>query len=114
MPDPDPIRIDELRARLRETQEAAQRLADEGWAGSDSPPRDQAAAADEIHALVAILRTLRDAVPDDLWEQIREIARQLLILLRALLDLLVERMGAEDPARAPRSGGPTLQDIPIA
>jgi hypothetical protein len=119
MPDPDPIRIDELRARLRETQEAAQRFADEGWVGAGSPPnaQAQAAAADEIAALVSVLRTLRDAVPEDLWEQVREIVRQLLLLLRALLDLIVERLGAEDgrsPGPSGRFAGPDLQDIPIA
>jgi hypothetical protein len=115
MPDPDPIRIDELRARLRETQEAAQRLADEDWTAADVPPHARAEAADEISALVSILRTLRDAVPEDLWEQVRVIVRQLLLLLRALLDLIVERLGADssrDPR--PRHGGPDLQDIPIA
>lgn len=115
-PEPEPTRLDELRARLRETQEAAQRLADDGWAGPDSPPHAQHAAADEIQALVAVLRTLRDAVPDDLWEQVREIVRRLLLLLRALLDLIVERLGVEHdaPRGAGGSGrGPDLQDIPI-
>jgi hypothetical protein len=54
---------------------------------------------------------------DEVWEQVREIARQLLLLLRALLDLVVERLGAEGGRapgpRRPR-GGPDLQDIPIA
>jgi hypothetical protein len=113
---PEPTRIDELRARLRETQEAAQRLADEGGVGADSSPRGQAETADEIQALVAVLRALRDAVPDDLWEQVREIVRQLLVLLRALLDLIVERLGGEPDAPRRRAGGgrgPMLQDIPI-
>ena len=108
---PEPTRLDDLRERLRETQAAAQRLADEIPA---VPPRAQAEAADEIQALVSVLRTLRDAVPDDLWEQIREIVRQLLLLLRALLDLIVERLGADGGAAAPRRPGPGLQDIPIA
>jgi hypothetical protein len=108
---PEPTRLDDLRARLRETQAAAQRLADEI---PSSPPRAQAEAADEIQALVSILRALRDAVPEDLWEQIREIVRQLLLLLRALLDLVVERLGADAaPAGAGRQG-PHLQDIPIS
>lgn len=114
---PEPTRIDELRARLRETQETAQRLAEEI---PDVPPHAQAATADELQALVAVLRTLRDAVPDDLWEQVREIVRQLLVLLRALLDLIVERLGAEPQsggrggARAGGGGrGPVPQDIPI-
>jgi len=115
MPEPaEPTRIDELRARLRDTQEAAARLAEEI---PHTPPQAQAAAADEIGALVSVLRALRDAVPEDLWEQIREIVRQLLLLLRALLDLIVERMGDEPgsaPGARPPGGGPGLQDIPIA
>jgi hypothetical protein len=114
---PEPTRLDELRARLRDTREAAERLAEEEWVGADSPTQAQHAAADEIAALVSVLRTLRDAVPDDLWEQVREIVHQLLVLLRALLDLVVDRLGA-DAAGATRRGasgrGPDLQDIPIA
>jgi hypothetical protein len=107
---PEPTRLDDLRARLRETQAAAQRLADEI---PTSPPRAHAETADEIQALVGILRALRDAVPEDLWEQIREIVRQLLLLLRALLDLIVERLGADGGGAAPRRQGPHLQDIQI-
>jgi hypothetical protein len=113
-PEPEPTRLDDLRARLRETEAAARRLADEI---PGAPPRAQAEAADEIAALVSVLRALRDAVPDDLWEQVREIVRQLLVLLRALLDLIVERLGATEGGAAPRparASGPDLQDIPIA
>ena len=55
-------------------------------------------------------------VPDDLWEQVREIVRQLLLLLRALLDLVVERLGADEHAGGASAAGPGgsgLQDIPI-
>lgn len=107
---PEPTSLDDLRARLRETQVAAQRLADE----IPTAAQARSETAGEIHALVAVLHALRDAVPDDLWEQIREIVRQLLLLLRALLDLVVERLSTESSggARAGRQG-PGLQDIPI-
>lgn len=108
---PEPTRIDELRARLRDTREAAERLAEEI---PGAPREAQAEAADEINALVNVLRALRDAVPDDLWEQVREIVRQLLLLLRALLDLVVERLGAGEASARRGDGGPTLQNIPIA
>ena len=102
MAEPEPIRLDELRARLRETQAAAERLAGQippqGWASG----RERSETAEEIQALVSILSALRAVVPDDLWEQVREIVRQLLLLLRALLDLVVERLGAEPaPGSAP-------------
>jgi hypothetical protein len=118
-PEPEPTRLDDLRARLRETEAAARRLADEipaqGWAASTSA-RQRSETAEEIQALVGVLHALRAAVPDDLWEQIREIVRQLLLLLRALLDLVVERLGAEPAAGtgAAARRGPELQDIPIA
>jgi hypothetical protein len=122
---PDPEDLDDLRARLRATQEAAEKLAGrippQGWASpaSAEDAAARSATATEIQALVGVLHALRDAVPEDLWEQVREIARQLLLLLRALLDVVVERLGADGgDARAGgarRSGaGPDLQDIPIA
>ena len=114
MAEPQPI--DELRARLRETQAAAEKLADrippQGWASAQA----RSETAEEIQALVSILGALRNVVPDDLWEQVREIVRQLLLLLRALLDLVVERLGAVSAGSAgnARSAGPGLQDIPIS
>jgi hypothetical protein len=111
---PEPDRLDELRERLRATQEAAERIAGEvppqGWASADQAS-DTAA---EIQALIAVLRTLRDLVPDDLWEQVREIVRRLLLLLRAILDLVVDRLAADRPAAGARGAGPDLQDIPIS
>jgi hypothetical protein len=116
MAEPEPIRLDELRARLRETQAAAERLAGQippqGWASG----RERSETAEEIQALVSILSALRAVVPDDLWKQVREIVRQLLLLLRALLDLVVERLGADErsgAASATGSRGSGLQDIPI-
>lgn len=116
-PDPDPL--DELRARLRATQEAAERIAGrippQGWA-SDAEPERSATAA-EIQALVSVLHALRDVVPADLWDLVREIVRQLLLLLRALLDVVVDRLGPEGAGghgpRAGRGASPDLQDIPI-
>lgn len=111
----DPDALDELRARLRATHEAAQRIAGgvppQGWAAASQDARSETAA--EIQALVGVLHTLRDLVPDDLWDQVREIARQLLLLLRALLDVVAERLGAEGAPARPRGAGPDLQDIPI-
>jgi fermentation-respiration switch protein FrsA (DUF1100 family) len=112
-PEPDD-HLDELRARLRETQEAAERIAGrvppQGWA--TAAERD--ATAGEVQALVSVLHALRDLVPEDLWEQVRELLRRLLLLLRAILDLVVDRLAADRAARAPRAPGPDLQDIPIA
>src|SRR3954466_15632811 len=112
----DPDALDELRARLRATQEAAEKIAGrvppQGWATASEDARSQTAA--EIQALVGVLHALRDLVPEDLWEQVREIARQLLLLLRALLDVVVERLGTGGADGGDRAAaGPELQDIPI-
>ena len=110
-PAPDPF--DDLRDRLRETQQAAERIAGrvppQGWASEAD--RDQTAS--EVQALVAVLHTLRDVVPDDLWEQVRELIRQLLLLLRAILDLVVERLERRGRAHGAEAPEPTVQDIPI-
>jgi hypothetical protein len=114
MAEPEPIRLDELRARLRETHAAAERLAGQippqGWASAQA----RSETAEEIQALVSILTALHAVVPEDLWEQVREIVRQLLLLLRALLDLVVDRLAGDGRAAGPRAtGSPGLQDIPI-
>jgi hypothetical protein len=118
-PEPDPL--EELRVRLRATQEAAQRIAGsvppQGWA----TPDERDATAEDVRALVAILHTLRDVLPEELWDQAREVIRQLLLLLQAILDLVVARL--EEPsedevaraaARRARRAGSGPQDIPIA
>ncbi len=121
MPDTDDP-LDELRSRIRETQDAAQRLAGEaasarsqqtppaGWASPD----DHARRTSEVQALAALLESLRDLIPDDLREQFRELVRQVLLLVRALIDWWVERIevGAVTADLQPR--GPVVQDIPIA
>jgi len=111
---PEPDDLSELRARLRETAEAAERVAGrvppQGWASA----RQRDETAGEVHALISVLQALRDLVPEELWDQVRELLRQLLLLLRAILDLVVERLGAEDgDGAARRRGGPDVQDIPI-
>ncbi|MEA2384661.1 MAG: hypothetical protein QOH72_4632 [Solirubrobacteraceae bacterium] len=110
-PEPaDPL--DDLRERLRATQEAAARLAGEaprvppqGWA---SPPRTDDGAPDELAQLVALLASLRELVPPELQQQVTDLIRQVLLLVRALLDLVIERL---EPGRG---GEPDVEDIPIA
>src|SRR5690242_12917445 len=108
---PDPL--DDLRERLRATQEAAARMAGDaprvppqGWA---TPPRADATAADgdELAALVAAVRALRELVPPELQQQVTDLIRQVLLLVRALLDMWIERLDGE------RGAEPEVQDIPI-
>jgi hypothetical protein len=110
----------ELRDRIRSTQEAAERIVREANAeaagGGRVPPRGWEAPADaagpaatELQALVSLLESLRGMLPPELREQVSDLMRQLLLVLRALIDWLVDRM--ED---GPRGAAPTVEDIPIA
>jgi hypothetical protein len=112
-PEPaDPL--SDLRDRLRATQEAAERLAGEerrvppqGWA---APPRTGGggAADEDLAQLVALLGSLRELVPPELQQQATDLIRQVLLLVRAILDHVIERLEPE------RGGEPEVEDIPIA
>ena len=117
-PRSDPLA--ELRSRMHATREAAERLAGEaahaagaiadgelpppGW----RTPRDRETMRDELDALTDLLRTIRQLLPDELEQQLAEILRQILLLLRALIDWMVDQL--------PTAGGdqPPLRDIPLA
>ena len=112
--EPDPL--SDLRDRLRETHDAAARLAGEerrvppqGWA---APPRSDQGSSDarddELAQLVALLGSLRDLVPPELQQQVTDLIRQVLLLVRAILDHVIERLEPE------RGGEPEVEDIPIA
>ena len=122
MPDP----LEELRERLGATQAAAERLAGEaagaaqraagrgvppqGWA----TPQDRTARQEEAQALVVLLQALRDVVPPELQAQVSEIIRQVLLLLRALIDFWVARLDPEGRvSSAPNPGQQRFEDIPI-
>jgi len=49
-------------------------------------------------------------VPPELWQQIRELIRQLLLLIRAIIDWWVDRI--EGPG--PRGAAPEVEDIEIS
>jgi hypothetical protein len=142
MPPPDAAGpadpLEELRAQIRATREAAERLArdepsraaggdrgatedpdpgdvpprvpPQGWA---TPPRQgEPSAQDELAALLALLQALRDLVPAELQHQVTEVIRQVLLLVRALIDHLLERL--ERDGAAPGEREPEVEDIPIA
>jgi hypothetical protein len=54
------------------------------------------------------VRALRELVPPELQQQLTDLLRQILLLLRALLDWWVERL---EPERPP--AGPDVEDIPV-
>src|SRR6059058_1556125 len=134
--------LDALRSRIRSTQDAVERLADEaaraaseaamtarpptpgeGEGEGDSeqarrsrPPRNGYAVpgggADEstreLQALVALIDVVRGLVPRELADQLVELVRELLLLVRALIDWYLERL--ELRRRAPVE----VEDIPIS
>jgi hypothetical protein len=115
--DPDPIA--DLRDRLRATQEAAARLAGgaetprQGWAapgagGAGSGASDDAGLTEDLQQLVAVVASLRELVPPELQQQVTDLIRQVLILVRAILDRWIDRL---EPGRGAE---PDVEDIPIA
>ncbi len=122
MADPDPL--EELRAQVRATQEAAQRLMDgavppRGWdaAGPGAGERP-GAFTEEVQALAGVLAALRDVLPPELQRQVSDLIRQVLLVLRAVIDWLVERMERDGAPDAGAAAGPTaagrVEDIPIS
>lgn len=116
MADSDPL--DDLRAQVRATTEAAERLIGDGvpprgW--STPAPEETAPFADELQALTSLVSALRELLPPDLREQLNDLLRQLLLVLRALIDWWVSRLDEPVPAgAAPATAGSRGQDIPIA
>ena len=125
MPDAADDPLARLRDQISATQAAAEALADEtakargqeraggvppaGWA----TPDDHARRTTEVQELAALLQALRDLVPAELEQQLREVIRDVLLLVRALIDWWVERMGEPGAPAAPSRRGPAGHDIPI-
>lgn len=115
-PDTDPF--DELRSRIRSTADAAERLTFEAAMGG-APREDDAdgsrRAADdatrEAQALLALVAMLRDVLPEDLRRQLTDLIRQVLLLVRAVLDHLLRRL--EAPGDRPAPTAPVVEDIPL-
>lgn len=124
-PDDDPLAV--LRARIRATQDAASAMAADAEAamrarrdgvppqGYSSSAAGQAETEDDLRALLGLLETLRGLVPAELQQQVSEIIRQVLLLLRALIDWWVARLEPEAGAgrAAQEPAAPRVQDIPI-
>lgn len=124
MPDEDALR--EVRAHLDDAHAAADRLVREaqrqaeaaggeperehvpprGWA---TPGAGAAPTAPDLHALLALIDAVRDAVPAELSRQLAEALRDLLLAIRALLDWYIERLG--EPA--PGGDRVEVEDIPL-
>src|SRR5436305_5028010 len=111
-PETDPF--EELRERIRSTADAAERLSFEA-ASDQGDPRERARRADETtqeaQALVALVQLLRDLLPDELRQQVMDLIRQVLKLLRAVIDWYLARL---EPSTAQRAARATVvEDIPL-
>lgn len=114
--------FDTLRARIRSTADAAERLSFEAAAGASDAPEDgpdparRARAADEAtreaQALVALVALLRDLLPDELRQQVTDLVRQVLMLVRAVIDWYLLRLAPGEAGERPPAG-PAVQDIPL-
>ena len=76
-------------------------------AGWQIPDSEDGARDDELDALMALLRSLRDRIPPELQQRLVAALRELLEAIRALLDWYLERL------ERPRSQPAEVQDIPI-
>jgi hypothetical protein len=75
-----------------------------GWAAPDPGPE----LGGELHALVDLVESLNGLLPPELRAQLHEVIRHILLLVRAVIDWLVDRMQRES-AEQPTE----VQDIPI-
>lgn len=123
IPDDDPFA--ELRARIQDAKDAAERLHREtdgarsaaasgvplrGWA----TPEDRQERADDVHALAQLMASLRELVPEEFLRNLNDLIRQLLLLARAIIVWAIERMTPDPaPASPPAPSGPDVEDIPV-
>ena len=112
--------LERLRAQVEAAHDAAQRVAEEAAASaterSDIPPAGYATPEPhappgtdnpELRALVALIELVRDLVPADMQQQLVELIRELLLLARTIIDLIVSRLERRPPAEA------EVEDIPL-
>src|SRR3954468_5879731 len=99
--------LDALREQIRHAQETAERRVAEATGAARSasgrPPssgyevpreggEDGFRAEREIQALAALLEMIRSLVPRELRDEVIELVRELLLLVRALLDWYIDRI----------------------
>jgi hypothetical protein len=75
-----------------------------GWA----TPESTAEAASELQALAQLFGAVRSALPEEVVQPLMELIRQLLLVVRAVIDWAVERI-----ERGPRGSEVQVEDIPI-
>jgi hypothetical protein len=109
-----------VREHLDEAHAAADRLVQEAQQQAEAstrevpprgwePRRSAESLLPDLHALTALIDSVRAAVPPELSRQLLEAFRDLLLALRALVDWYLERL-SEPGARSDR---PEVEDIPL-
>ena len=106
---------------VREATEQARRAEEAARAyAKDVPPRGWEAPREEsegtlspdLAAIMAVLESVRGAVPEELSTQLADALRELLMALRALIDWYIERLESVTKARS--AAEKPVEDIPIA
>ena len=109
----------DLRERLEATRDAAEQLAGEAAGaaraereGEDPGPgwrtaEERETLRDDAASLASTLATLSELIPAELRPQLGEVLRQVLLLVRALIDWIVERLPQT------RGAEPVVEDIPV-
>lgn len=122
-PDDDPFA--ELRARIQDAKDAAERLHREtdgarGAAASGVPlrgwatPEERQERADDVRGLAELVGALRDLVPEEFLHNLNDLIRQLLLLARAIIVWAIERITPEPTTPSPPApSGPDVEDIPV-
>jgi hypothetical protein len=93
--------------------EFAERTPPAGWEPmEEATDGGEGARGEDLRALTDLLQALLRVLPPDRREQLVDLVRQLLVLLRAVLDLAIELLERRGHLAGPRASVPA-QDIPI-
>jgi hypothetical protein len=105
--------FEQLRNRIRSTADAAERLSfrASGGGGGENSRRAADDATHEAQALVALVQLLRDLLPEELRQQVMDLVRQVLLLVRAVIDWYLQRLAPAAGER--RAAPPVVEDIPL-
>ena len=128
MPDP----VSDLRSHVDAAHAAAEKLvreANERAAAAEAASREQtrdvppngwetprtdsenSGVTPDLAAIIALVESVRDVVPDELSTQLADALRELLLALRALIDWYIERL---ESLAAPRPAAEKhVEDVPI-
>lgn len=118
-----PEELRRLQQRLSNVSDAAERLIAEaarsaerqrpppqGWQSGPSVQEPSRHPSSELELVLRALGAMRDLVPPEVAERLAASLRELLLALRALIDVYLERLERQ----AAEPGDDDVQDIPIA